>query len=118
MGHVILDAVQAGRHSAASGIGVGGEKRFDLVLLEFLRHRCVRVLARRHLARRHQVPLCVEVVGGIFLQHGNGAQARMQELARELAAVAMHRLGDTREPVDLLVLPREVRDASMKRWLK
>ena len=103
--HVVLDAVQAGRHGTARGVGVGDEDLLDLVLLELLRHRRVRVLAGRHLAGRHHVPLGVEVVGGILLQHGHGAQARVQQLARQLAAVAVHRLGHAGEAVDLVVLP-------------
>jgi hypothetical protein len=75
------------------------------VLLELLRHRRVRVLAGRDLARGDEVPLGVEVVGGILLQHRHRPQPDVEELRRQLAAVPVHGLGDPGEPLDLLVRP-------------
>ena len=108
--HVELDAVDARRHGAPCRRLVPAEDLLDLVLLELLRHRRVRVLAGRDLARRDHVPLRVEVVRRILVHHRHRAQPDMEELARELAAMLVDGVGHLRESGDLLVVPEARED--------
>ena len=105
MRHVELDAVEPGRDRAPASLGERVEQLLDLVLLELLGHRRVRVLARGYLARGDEVPVGVVVVGRVLLQHRRRAETHVEELGRQLASVAVHGLGDLREALDLLVVP-------------
>lgn len=108
MTEVQLDAIQACGNRAPAGFRKTLQHIFDFVLLDLLRRRTARHLAYRNLARPQHVRIVfVRVARRIGLQERCGrSQANMQQLRDDCAVVFFHCPCHTREPFDLVFVPK------------
>ena len=99
-----LDPVEPRRERADRGAAKGLQQLLDLVLIQLLGRGRAGEFAQGHLARRDGVPGLIGVVGGLLLEGGEAAHARVPELDRELAALLVDRVGDFRQRLDLPIV--------------